>query len=336
MILANQIKRTEPVLTSDCHAVAEGSKNAAFRKHFRTSSLAPATPVESLIPVLMVPEAQGQTEVEIAANIPKEGIEIPINLQTPAADPLQLEPAAVTIATQVTPKDNDTTTEGVHLGEEEEKWKRKLAIGECCLGVCIHKYRRWAGKPKSCLVVLKNLPKQDLDFTFVQSLIHGGSIESMTLSRDKGVAYIKFTEVEDGWRYLLSHEGGIKFKHNGQDSTITVEDGKDYSETEATIQAYIECGATRVIRLQHVSPDLPPRILLGAAGGTHGEREVEYMAESFRGGMRTVVFRFTCITDAVMFRKSLLATPQAWRAQNVQFIEDPCALRTAIDAKELA
>ena len=218
---------------------------------------------------------------------------------------------------------------------DKEDWKHGLATGECCLGVCVHKYQRWAGKSKTRLVILKNLPKEGLDFTVIQALIHGGSIESMTLSKDQGVAHVKFTNVEDGWQYLLSYEGGIRFKHNGSTWSVVVEDGKDYENANSIIQAYIEAGATRAIRLQHVDVDVPPRTLITAAAGTDGERKVEYMAESFRGGQRTIMFRFTCIVDAVAFRQSLLGTPSQWRREHVQFVEDPCMMRNAIDTEAL-
>jgi hypothetical protein len=56
------------------------------------------------------------------------------------------------------------------------------------------------------------------------------------------------------------------------------------------------------------------------AGG-HG-RKVEHIGDGLRGEVRTVVFRFASIGDAVVF-KGMLVRDEDWETCNIQFGIDP-------------
>lgn len=172
-------------------------------------------------------------------------------------------------------------------------------------------------------VVLTNLP-YECDFTMVQSLVSGGVIESMKLDRDQRKAHVTFTKTHDCQKYLEACQNGIRFKHSRDAQIVKVTPSIDPETTDVVTQAYIRCGATRVVQADGADTDLTMAGLYKLAEGLPRCREVECILVSSRQGYNTIVFRFTNVNDAVSFREQENQS-QTLKNACLQFIEDPCS-----------
>lgn len=170
-------------------------------------------------------------------------------------------------------------------------------------------------------LMLKNLPNNS-DYTLVQSVIHGATILSMNLMQDKNCAQILLTDSDDCQKFVETCKNGVEIKHNGIKHTVFIEVLPEVDEIDSRLDAYLECGATRVIQAEDVDVDLTMRNLHHLASGSTPSREVEAINDSFSGGIRRVTFRFTSIQDAVAFRKSLRSDTE-WK-NKMEFVKDPC------------
>lgn len=172
-------------------------------------------------------------------------------------------------------------------------------------------------------IVIRNLPEA-ADYTIVQSLVYGGQIESMHLDRQKRAAQITFTSASDCDRYTKAiPDGSITFKLQKKNHTASVELSKKPDQYDSRLQAFVDCGASRVIKAENILEDMSMRELEEKARGPSSIREVEAIYASYRGGCHTVIFRFTNILDAVSFKGVLSRIPEL--KKGLQFGEDPCA-----------
>lgn len=179
---------------------------------------------------------------------------------------------------------------------------------------------------ESRTVVLRNLPG-DSDYTFVQSLVYGAAIESMKLYPETHTATVTLTDVEDCRRYIDSCSSGIKVKINRVQHTVLAEKSPELDTSDNRRQAYLDCGATRVVKVEDTDEDMTTKALYRFAEGPSQSREVESIIDSCRRGIRNILFRFSGIPDAVAFRSALLRD-RSWRSRNPHFAEDPCESAT--------
>ena len=171
-------------------------------------------------------------------------------------------------------------------------------------------------------VVFENLPDH-ADHTTVQSLVYGAVIERIELLSGKNTAKVKLTNVENCQRYIDSCRAGIKVKGNRGQQTVLVDKSAKPDTVDDRLQAYLDCGATRVVKIEDADEEMTMKALYRFAEGPSKIREVESIVDSCRGGIRNIVFRFTGIYDAVAFR-SVLLRDQHWRTKKPYFTEDPC------------
>lgn len=185
-------------------------------------------------------------------------------------------------------------------------------------------------KPRSRVrkVILTGLPAST-DLTLVQSLISGGAIDTYTLSPIGHTAYVTFASGDACDKFYEKHPNGIDFKHEGKSYTSFVDRSKDVDVISGMLQGYLDCGATRCVRAVNVDEDWGMRALHRVAEGQKKSRKVEKIIDSFRNGVRTVVFRFTSVSDAVAFRGGLLRGVD-WEGVRVEFDKDPCELATGV------
>ena len=181
---------------------------------------------------------------------------------------------------------------------------------------------------KSRTVVLKNLP-DDCDYTLVQSVVYGAAIESMKLDSKSNTAAVKVTTHGDCQLYVDSSSAGLRIKHNRVQHTVLVERSPDQDITDNTLQAYLDCGATRVVKTEDVDEEMKIKAIYDFANGPSQSRQVEMILDSCRRGLRNIVFRFSGIRDAVAFR-SVLLKDRNWKGTNPQFAADPCESVTGI------
>lgn len=180
------------------------------------------------------------------------------------------------------------------------------------------------------MVVLSNLPIGNIDYKFVQKLVRG-TIESITVSREQRVARIWFTTSEDSMKFLELHKAGIKIVYDGEEWTIVVQDGKDHNPMDPVVQAYIDCGATRVLQARNIHDGTTARALYSFVKEDEVIQDFEDIADYIEGGsVRVTVFTLASIAGAVKLRTKFLANPEYWATQDFRFLPDPCAAAASI------
>ncbi|KAI1620235.1 hypothetical protein EDD37DRAFT_169570 [Exophiala viscosa] len=143
-------------------------------------------------------------------------------------------------------------------------------------------------------VILLGLPST-ADLTLVHSLVHGGTIEVIRLTP-------------------ASPESSTVNAH------VTFTNGD---------ACYLDCGATRVLKVTGADDDWGIVALNRFAEGKNKTRAIEAVTDTYRNGERIIHFRFANITDAVRF-KGILIRSFEWEGCPVEFAEDPCSRATGV------
>lgn len=186
------------------------------------------------------------------------------------------------------------------------------------------------GKPRSRVrkVILTGLPAST-DLTLVQSLISGGAIDTYSLSPVGHTAYVTFTTGDACDAFYDRYPNGIAFKNEGKSYTAFVDKAKEVDVVSGMLQGHLDCGATRCVRAVNVDEDWGMRALHRLAEGVKKNRKVEKIIDSFANGVRSVVFRFTSISDAVALRAALRRSVE-WEDVRVEFVRDPCEMASGV------
>jgi hypothetical protein len=188
-------------------------------------------------------------------------------------------------------------------------------------------------------LTLSSLPA-DADLTLVQSLVHGGAIDDMVLMGASGVAYVRFISGDACDKYCENYQNGLNFRYKGRLHTAFVDKCTEVEIISGMLQGYIDCGASRCVCAIGADEDWSMGGLKILAEGKSRKGKVENITDVYRNGVsratghylfeladslqiRTIVFRFTSISEAVTF-KAMLTRDEDWEACNVQFAADPC------------
>ena len=183
-----------------------------------------------------------------------------------------------------------------------------------------------AGRPRG--VFFSNLPA-DADLTLVQSLAYGAALELFELVPGQTIAYVVFVNPDAAKALRDAHPNGITFKNptNLRKHNVSVTLGRDIDGISGTLQAYLDCDATRVVKVVGVDEAWGMRTLYKLAGSMH--RMVENIIDKWRNDTRTVYFRFTSIADAVSFKAGLVRDAD-WDGSRITFGVDPCELADCV------
>lgn len=175
--------------------------------------------------------------------------------------------------------------------------------------------------PKSRVVVIEPLPS-DVDYDLLASLIRGGQVEAMKIDQAKSNAHISFVEGDDASNFVLKHDSGLTLRYHGREFKASARLSAESKVLDAIVEAYIRCGATRVIEVEHIDEDQSINALYKLAQGLFG-REVESITDTYKLNDRITTFRFANLRDAVEFRDMLIHKKQ-WKSHTVRFASDPC------------
>ena len=183
------------------------------------------------------------------------------------------------------------------------------------------------------------------DLTLVQGLVSGGAIENYILASSCTVAHVTFTTADVCDAFCKKYANGLPFKYYGRSYTAFVDKSKDVDVISGMLQGFIEAGASRCVRATGADEDWGMRALQRLAEGRSRKGKVESILDVYKNAagvqsligdgsatpkkIRTIVFRFTSIADAVQFRGMLLRE-EDWEASNIQFMDDPCAKATGV------
>ncbi|EXJ87360.1 hypothetical protein A1O3_04319 [Capronia epimyces CBS 606.96] len=182
-------------------------------------------------------------------------------------------------------------------------------------------------------VILAGLPRA-ADFTFVQSLVRGGSIETMKLSTGKtgsvkATAFVTFTTGDACDKYMEKYPNSIEVRYEGKKYMVLVHKSTNIDVMSGMMQGYLDCGASRVVKATGADDDWGIVALSKLAEGKNKARQVEAVTDSLHNGVRTILFRFANISDAVKFKGTLIRDYD-WEGCRIEFADDPCAKATGI------
>ena len=130
-------------------------------------------------------------------------------------------------------------------------------------------------------IILSNLPA-DSDLTLVQSLVHGGAIESFNLTPNKTSAYVIFVNPDACDAFFNRYPNGIVFKNprTRRSHVVYVGKGQDVDVMSSVLQAYLDCQASRVVRATGADEDWGMRALYKLAESKN--RRVETIVDTYR------------------------------------------------------
>ncbi|KAE8166360.1 hypothetical protein BDV40DRAFT_296493 [Aspergillus tamarii] len=173
-------------------------------------------------------------------------------------------------------------------------------------------------------VLIRGLPSAWKTPARVLSLIHGGTIESISVT-PSGTAQILFCDPEACKAFYDKYPNGIDLDKERK-VTVFVEVGGEVDVVSSQLSFSLSTGATRAVRAVGVDLNITMRQLSDLAAGNH--RKVEKILDSYvPGEARNVSFRFCSIDDAVRFRAELVRN-ESWEQCNIQYAADPCELAT--------
>ena len=129
-------------------------------------------------------------------------------------------------------------------------------------------------------VFLRGLPIT-ADLTLVQSLIHGGAIDTYALGGN-GTAAVTFTAADACDAYYAKYPNGLKFKYNGKDYVAYVDKSTDVNVISGMLQGQLACGASRCVRAVGADHDWGMRALIKLAEGKTRKGKVENIVDAWR------------------------------------------------------
>ncbi|RDW74692.1 uncharacterized protein DSM5745_07354 [Aspergillus mulundensis] len=177
-------------------------------------------------------------------------------------------------------------------------------------------------------VIIKDLPSSWRSPDKVLSLIHGGLIESVSVT-PTGNAHVLFCDAAACKAFYEKYPNGIDLDKERK-LTVFVNLGQEVDVVSSQLSFSLAAGASRVVRAVGVEMN----VTLGdlAKFATAGNRKVEKIIDTYvPGSARSVSFRFCNILDAVRFRAAFVRV-EAYEQCNVHYASDPCEVATGYHA----
>jgi len=145
-------------------------------------------------------------------------------------------------------------------------------------------------------VILIGLPST-ADLTLVHSLVHGGTIEVMRLtpaSPESSTinAHITFTTGDACDKYFDKYPNGMDVRHQGKKYPVLVKNSDTVDIISSMMQGYLDCGATRVVKVTGADGDWGIVALNRFAEGKNKIRAVEAVTDTYRNGVSAAALRF--------------------------------------------
>lgn len=270
-----------------------------------------------LTPVLHVIGSRSENQHKTKAH-PNESATLDVQLYTPHISDTGVTDSTDTVSDE--PKSTDLQLNGSKSAQQEVDHVNQFSADTKTKHTVNREVQNISTNSRA--LILKSLPIES-DFNLVQSMIHGGAIESMEVNSDQRRAIVKFINSTDCENYIASYPSGIKVKQNGKLYMVHAELSAEPDDRDNVTQAYIDCGATRVVKVDGAKESMTMAALYELAEGSSISRAVEAIVDSYRRGTRSIMFRFANIKDAVSFRV-LLSNDRQWKDKVVQFVNDPC------------
>lgn len=145
----------------------------------------------------------------------------------------------------------------------------------------------------------------------------------MRIATSGKTAFVTFTSATACGAYYDSYPNGLDFRYRDKKYVVMVEKSDKVDVVSGVLENYLACGATRVVRATGADGEWTMRALYRLAAGDKAQRYVEKVMDTYHDEVRTVIFRFGNIADAVAFRGVLLRDEE-WVEASVDFTKDPC------------
>jgi hypothetical protein len=113
-------------------------------------------------------------------------------------------------------------------------------------------------------------------------------------------AYVIFTSADACDKYYDRYPNGFDVRFQGKKYAVLVNKGEDVDVISGMMQGYIDCGATRVIKVSQVDEEWGIVALNKLAEGKNKVRQVETVLDAYRNGVNHSfwVFRTAGLTLA--------------------------------------
>ncbi|KAL5362846.1 cryptococcal mannosyltransferase 1-domain-containing protein [Aspergillus floccosus] len=171
-------------------------------------------------------------------------------------------------------------------------------------------------------VILKGLPSSWSNPAKVLTLIHGGMVESVSITA-AGNAHVVFCDADACKAFYNKYPNGIDLDKDRK-TTVFVETGSEVDIVSSQLAFNLSVGATRVVRAVGADLGLSMIQLLQVAS-VQGRRVEKIIDHYVPGDARHVIFRFCSIDDAARFRGAIIRD-EAWEQCNVQYAADPSSM----------
>jgi hypothetical protein len=144
-------------------------------------------------------------------------------------------------------------------------------------------------------IILSGLP-HNVELTFVQSLIHGGAVEAMRLTPgapDKPTtsAFVTFTSADACDRYYDKYPNGLDVRHQGKKWPVLVHKKDGVDVVSGMLQGYLDCGASRVVKVSNADDDWGIVALNKLAKGKDDARQVEAVLDAYHNEVSLLIAR---------------------------------------------
>ncbi|KAL4754455.1 hypothetical protein BDW72DRAFT_190047 [Aspergillus terricola var. indicus] len=168
-------------------------------------------------------------------------------------------------------------------------------------------------------VIIKDLPSSWRTPDKALSLVHGGRIESVSITPG-GNAHVVFCDAAACKSFYDKHPNGID-PDNERNLTVFVDLGREVDVVSSQLSFALPAGSTRVVRAVGVKINVTLAELVKLATGAN--RKLEKIIDTYVPGCaRSVSFRFCSIGDAVRFRAALVRVEE-YEQCNVHYAADP-------------
>lgn len=124
----------------------------------------------------------------------------------------------------------------------------------------------------------------------MQSRIHGGAVEYMRLApsdpkKATTSAFVTFISADSCDRYYDMYPNGFELRYGGKRWPIFVSQRDQVDVVSGMLRGYLDCGATRVVRVTNADDDWGLVALNKFAEGKNRARQVEAIQDTFSNGV---------------------------------------------------
>ena len=266
-------------------------------KLFNDAFPAPSTPTNM---TMIIDKTKPSPSAELSRDLPVKELDSPnggvmVEEKLGEFDKAVKGSVSPTIIVTVESDTDDNTTEEEEVEDREnltrfKSWGTPLARNKPSKSIFALLYQRLTlQESRQRTIVFTGLPR-DIDLTSVQSLVHGGAIECMrlvpgSLERPTISAHVTFTSADSCDRFYDMYPNGLDIRHQGKKWPVLVDKKEAVDVISGMLQGYLDCGATRVVKVSNADDGWGVIALDKLARGKNDARQVEAVLDVYHNGV---------------------------------------------------